>query len=73
MKILIFTLHLKVNAKITTINESTRNLFAKQAKSNSWKIPEGKNNDIERNYSKRWSKTYICGIRNYFWDNPIFA
>ena len=32
-KILVFTLHLKVDAKLTTLNEITRNLFVKQAKS----------------------------------------
>ena len=34
-------------------------------------MPEGKNHDIDRNHSKKWSKTSICEIGNYFWDNPI--
>ena len=34
-KMLVFTLHLKVDAKLTTVNEITRNLFVKQAKSDS--------------------------------------
>ena len=34
-KILVFTLYLKVDAKLTTLNEITRNLFVKQAKSDS--------------------------------------
>ena len=34
-------------------------------------MPEGKNHDIERSHSKRWSKTSICEIGNYFWDNPV--
>ena len=34
-------------------------------------MPEGKHHDIERSHSKRWSKTSICEIGNYFWDNPI--
>ena len=34
-KMIVFTLHLKVDAKLTTVNEITRNLFVKQAKSNS--------------------------------------
>ena len=34
-------------------------------------MPEGRNHDIGRNNSKRWSKTSICEIGNYFWDNPI--
>ena len=33
-KMPIFTLQLKVDAKLTTVNEIIRNLFAKQAKSN---------------------------------------
>ena len=32
-KMLIFTLHLKVDAKLTTVNENTGNLFVKQAQS----------------------------------------
>ena len=35
-------------------------------------MPEGKNHDIERSHSKRWSKTSICEIGNYFWDNLIY-
>ena len=31
----VFTLHLKVDAKLTTVNEIMRNLFLKQAKSDS--------------------------------------
>ena len=68
---LIFTLHIKVDAKLTTVNEITRNLFVKQVKSDSSEMPEGKNHDIERSYSKKWSKTSTCEISNYFWDNPI--
>ena len=34
-KMLVFTLHLKVYAKLTTVNEITRNLFIKQATSDS--------------------------------------
>ena len=34
-------------------------------------MPEGKNHDAEGSHSKRWSKTSICEIGNYFWDNPI--
>ena len=34
-------------------------------------MPEGKNHEIERSHSKKWSKTSICEIGNYFWDNPI--
>ena len=34
-KMLVFTLYLKVDAKLTTANEITRNLFVKQAKSGS--------------------------------------
>ena len=34
-KMLIITLHLKVDVKLTTVNEITRDLFAKQAKSDS--------------------------------------
>ena len=34
-KILVFTLHLKVDVKLTTVNEITRNLFVKKAKSDS--------------------------------------
>ena len=29
---LVFTLHLKVDAKLTTVNEITRNLFVKKSK-----------------------------------------
>ena len=36
-----------------------------------FKEPEGKNHDIDRSHSKRWSKISICEIGNYFWDNPI--
>ena len=32
---LIFTVHLKVDAKLTTVNEITPNLFVNQAKSDS--------------------------------------
>ena len=32
---LVFTLHLKVDAKLTTVNDITYNLFVKQAKSDS--------------------------------------
>ena len=32
---LVFTLHLKVDAKLTTVNEIKRNLFTKKAKSDS--------------------------------------
>ena len=67
---LVFTLHHKVDAKLTTVDEITRNLFVKQAKSGRQQIPEGKSHDIERSHSKRWSKTSICEICNYFWDNP---
>ena len=31
-KIRVFTLHLEVDAKLTNVNEITRNLFVKQAK-----------------------------------------
>ena len=41
-KMLVFTLHLKVDAKLTTVKEITRNLFIKQAKSDSSQMPEGK-------------------------------
>ena len=34
-KMLVCTLHLKVDAKLTTTDEITRNLFVKQAKSDS--------------------------------------
>ena len=34
-KMVVFTLHLKVDAKVTTVNEITRSLFVKQAKSDS--------------------------------------
>ena len=34
-------------------------------------MPGRKNHDIDRSYSKRWSKTSICEIGNYFLDNPI--
>ena len=34
-------------------------------------MPEGKNHDMKRKHSRRWSKTSICEIGNYFWDNPI--
>ena len=34
-------------------------------------MPEGKNHGIERNHSKRGSKTSICKIGNYFWDSTI--
>ena len=46
-KMLVLTLHLKVDAKLTTVNEITRNLFVKQSKSDSLQIPEGKNHDNE--------------------------
>ena len=51
-KMLVFTLHLKVDAKLTTVNEITRNLFVKQVKNDSQQMPEGKNHDIERSHSK---------------------
>ena len=35
MKTLVFTLHLKVDTKLTTVNEITRNLLIEQAKSDS--------------------------------------
>ena len=73
MKMLVFTLHLKVDAKLTTVNQITRNLFVKQVKSDRQQIPEGKNHDIERSHSKRWSKTSLCEIGNHFWDNPIIT
>ena len=41
-KMLIFELHLKVDAKLTTVNEITRNFFVKQDNSDSYPIPEGK-------------------------------
>ena len=44
---LVFTLHLKVDAKLRTVNEITRNLFLKQAKSDSKQMPEGKNHGID--------------------------
>ena len=47
-KMLVFTLHLKVDAKLTTVNEMKRNLFVKQAKSGSLQIPEGKNHNIKK-------------------------
>ena len=72
-KMLVFTLYLKVDAKLTTVNEIKRNLFVKQAKTDNQQMPEGKNHDIERSHSKRWSKTSICEIGNYFWDNPIYT
>ena len=31
----VFTIHLKVDAKLKTVNEITRNLFVKQAKNDS--------------------------------------
>ena len=34
-KMFVFTLHIKVDAKITTVNKITRNFFVKQAKSDS--------------------------------------
>ena len=34
-KMLVFTLHPKVDAKLTTVNEMTLNLFVKQAKNDS--------------------------------------
>ena len=34
-------------------------------------MPGGKNHDIEKSHSKIWSKTSICKLGNYFWDNPI--
>ena len=34
-------------------------------------MPEGKSHDVDRSYSKRWSKASICAIGNYFYDNPI--
>ena len=34
-KMLVFTLHAKVDAKLTTVNEIMLNLFVKQAKSDS--------------------------------------
>ena len=34
-KMLVFTLYLKVDANLITVNEITRNLFVKQAKSDS--------------------------------------
>ena len=71
-KMLVFTLHLKVDAKLTTVNEITRNLFVKHVKSDSQQMPEGKNHNIERSHSKRWSKTSIYEMGNYFWTNPIF-
>ena len=48
-------------------------MFVKQAKSDSQQISEGKNHDIEKSHSKRWSKTStrIYKIGNYFWDNTI--
>ena len=65
-KMLVFTPPLKADVKLTTIKEITRNCFVKQATSDSWQMPEGKNHDIERSHSKRWSKTFICEIGNYF-------
>ena len=56
-KIYVFTLHLNVDTKITTVNEMTRNLFVNQAKSDRQQMSEGRNHDIERSHSKRWSKT----------------
>ena len=47
-KTLVFTLSLKVDTKLTTVNEITLNLFVKQAKSNSQQMLEGKNHDIGR-------------------------
>ena len=49
-KMLVFKFHLKVDDKLTTVNEITRNLFVKQAKSDSQQMPEGKNHNIERSY-----------------------
>ena len=34
-------------------------------------MPVGKNHDIKRGHSKRCSKTSLCAIDKYFWDNPI--
>ena len=34
-KMLVFTLHLKVDAKLTTVNEITRSLFVNHAKNDS--------------------------------------
>ena len=34
-KMIVFTLHLKDDAKLTNVNEITRNFFVKQAKSDS--------------------------------------
>ena len=63
-KILVFTLQLKVDAKLTTSNEITRNFFVMRVKSDDHQIPERKNHDIDRNHSKSWSKTSICEIGN---------
>ena len=51
---LVFTLQLKVDARLTTVNEIARNLFVKEAKSDSQQIPEGQNHDIGSSHSKRW-------------------
>ena len=37
-KMLVFTLYLKVDAKLTTVNEIMRNLFVKQVKSDSYQM-----------------------------------
>ena len=66
------SVHLKVDAKLTTVKEITRNLIVNEAKSDSQQMTEGKNHDIEVSHSKRWSETPIREIGNYFWDNPIW-
>ena len=63
-KMLIFTLHLKIDAKLTTVNEITLNLFVKQAKNDSQQMSKGKNHDFDRSNSKRWLETSICKIGN---------
>ena len=41
-KMLVFTLHLKVDAKLTIVNEITRNLFESKLRAIANKMPDGK-------------------------------
>ena len=70
---LVFTLHLKLDVKLTTLNKISRNLFVKQAKSGSQQMAEGKNHKNERSHSKRWSKSSICKIGNHFWETTQYV
>ena len=53
---LVFTLHIKVDAKLTTVNEITRNLFVKQTKIDSYQMQEGNDHDIDRSHLKICAK-----------------